>query len=38
MMNCMELRKVLRDCFDEWRKILVSRDEEEFGQCVMPDD
>ena len=27
MMNCMELRKVLKDCFDELMKILISEGE-----------
>ena len=35
MMNCMELRKVLKDCFDELMKILISEGETDSRFCML---
>ena len=35
MMNCMELRKVLKDCFDELMKILISESEKDSRFCMI---
>ena len=35
MMNCMELRKVLKDCFDELMKILISEGEKDSRFCML---
>ena len=35
MMNCMELRKVLKDCFEELMKILISEGEKDSRFCLI---